>query len=84
MLNPTFTATDASGRSVSYRDRKRWLWASSVIYPLIPFTGIAGHGFSGNPLWLVLPLIIGYIGGPVLDAWLGEDQSNPPLSLIHI
>ena len=53
-----------------------------MIYPLIPFTGIAGHAFSGNPLWLVLPLIIGYIGGAVLDAWLGEDQSNPPEAVV--
>ena len=55
MLNPTFTATDPVLGRVSFRDRKRWLWALSVLYPLIPFTGIAGHWLSGNPLWLVLP-----------------------------
>ena len=52
-FNPTFTATDPVLGPVQFRDRKRWLWASSVIYPLIPFTGIAGHWLSGNPLWLV-------------------------------
>ena len=82
MLNPTFTASDPLLGPVQFRDRKRWLWASSVLYPLIPFTGIAGHAFSGNPWWLVLPLVIGYIGGPVLDAWLGEDPSNPPEAVV--
>ena len=42
MLNPTFTATDPVLGRVAFRDRKRWLWAASVLYPLIPFTGIAG------------------------------------------
>ena len=82
MLNPTLVADDPVLGRVAFRDRKRWLWASSVIYPLIPFTGIVGHGLSGNLLWLLLPLVIGYIGGPILDAWLGEDQSNPPEAVV--
>ena len=59
-LNPSFnvtaTATDPALGPVHFRDCKRWLWVSSVIYPLIPFAAIAGQWVSGNALWLVLPL----------------------------
>ena len=79
---PTYTATDPALGAVAYRDRKRRLWALSVVYPLVPFTGIASHGLTGNPLWLLLPLVIGYVGGPLLDAWLGEDRNNPPEAVV--
>ena len=82
MGNPTYTATDVRLGHVSYRDRKRWLWALSVVYPLIPFTGIGAHAWTGQPLWLLLPLAIGYLGGPLLDAWLGEDRNNPPEAVV--
>ena len=38
--------------------------------------------WTGQPLWLLLPLVIGYIGGPLLDAWLGEDENNPPEAVV--
>jgi len=82
MRSPTLTATDAQGRRVSYRDRKRWLWALSVVYPLVPLVAIGLHAATGQPLWLLLPLAIGYIGGPILDAWLGEDENNPPEAVV--
>ncbi len=82
MLNPTYTAHDPALGSVSFRDRKRWLWALSVLYPLVPFTGILGHALSGQPAWLVLPLVIGYLGAPLLDALLGEDRNNPPEAVV--
>ncbi len=82
MLNPTYTAIDPVLGRVAFRDRKRWWWALSVLYPLVPFTGIAGHALTGQPLWLVLPLVIGYGGAPLLDALLGEDRNNPPEAVV--
>jgi alkane 1-monooxygenase len=82
MLDPTFVAFDPLLGRVEFRDRKRALWALSVVYPLMPLLGIVGHHFSGHPLWLLLPLLTGYVGGPVLDAWMGEDESNPPEAVV--
>ncbi len=77
MRNPRLLAVDPRLGPVAYRDRKRWLWALSVVYPLIPFAGIGLHAWTGQPAWLLLPLAIGYVGGPLLDAWLGEDEKQP-------
>ncbi len=43
---------------VEYRDRKRWWWLLSVVYPLLPFTGIALHAATGHEIALGLPLLI--------------------------
>ena len=51
-----YTATLPSGAAIYYTDRKRWLWAMSVFYPLEPLVGIWLHSLSGNELWLLLPL----------------------------
>ena len=82
MRNPRLLAVDPRLGPVAYRDRKRWLWALSVVYPLIPFAGIGLHAWTGQPAWLLLPLAIGYVGGPLLDAWLGEDENNPPEAVV--
>lgn len=73
-----YVAHDAHGHRVEYRDRKRLLWSLSLLYPLLPFTGIAIHAATGHPVWLALPLAISYIGGPIVDYALGEDENNPP------
>ncbi|MBK7062055.1 MAG: alkane 1-monooxygenase [Rubrivivax sp.] len=70
------------GRPVSYRDRKRWAWGLSVVYPLLPFLGLWAHQASGQPLALGLPLLISYGLMPLLDALIGEDQNNPPEAVV--
>ena len=77
-----YVAEDAQGRRTEYRDRKRLAWALSVVYPLLPFLGIGLHAATGHPGWLALPLAITYIGGPLLDWWLGEDENNPPEAVV--
>jgi alkane 1-monooxygenase len=67
---------------VAYRDRKRAWWALSVVYPLLPFTGIAAHAASGWQIALGLPLLISYGLMPLLDALIGEDESNPPEAVV--
>ena len=70
----TSTAVDG----VSYRDRKRWAWLLSVVWPLIPFVGLAAHRATGQQIALALPLLISYGLMPLLDALIGEDENNPP------
>ena len=77
-----YVAEDTEGRRIEYRDRKRLAWGLSVVYPLLPFVGIGLHAATGYPGWLALPLAISYLGGPLLDWGLGEDENNPPEALV--
>lgn len=67
---------------VSYQDNKRWLWMLSLVNPLIPFIGIVGQMTTGNELWLVVPLLLMFGIGPVMDWVFGEDENNPPEILV--
>lgn len=77
-----FTATLPSGATITYVDRKRMLWLMSVLYPLLPLPGIALHATTGNELWLLLPLLLNFGLGPILDWIIGEDRNNPPEALV--
>ena len=81
-MSTIYVATTADGRSVSYRDRKRWGWALSVFWPLLPLLGLAAHHYSGWQIALALPLLISYGLMPLLDAWIGEDENNPPEAVV--
>jgi len=65
-----------------YRDRKRAWWSLSVVWPLLPFLGIAAHAATGEPLALGLPLVVSYMLMPLLDLLIGEDENNPPESAV--
>ena len=77
-----YTATLPSGAAIYYTDRKRWLWAMSVFYPLQPLVGIWLHSLSGNEFWLLMPLLLNFGLGPIIDWALGEDRNNPPDAVI--
>jgi alkane 1-monooxygenase len=77
-----YTATLPSGAAITYVDRKRWFWTMSVLFPLLPLPGIALHAATGNELWLLLPLLLNFGLGPILDWILGEDRNNPPEALV--
>ena len=81
-MSRTYTATLPDGRTVSYRDRKRAWWALSVVFTLLPFGGMALHQATGWQISLALPLVISYGLMPLLDAWLGEDENNPPEAVV--
>ncbi|WP_425259996.1 alkane 1-monooxygenase [Rubrivivax sp. RP6-9] len=81
-MSRVYTATDTQGREVRYRDGKRWAWLLSVVWPLVPFTGLWAHHASGHEIALALPLLISYGLMPLLDALIGEDESNPPEAVI--
>ena len=81
-MGPRYEAIDAAGRPVAYRDRKRAWWALSVVYPLLPFAGIAAHAWSGRQIALGLPLVVSYGLMPLLDFLIGEDRNNPPEEVV--
>jgi len=77
-----YAAADPQLGRVTYRDRKRAWWLLSVVYPLIPFAGMAAHAASGHEIGLALPLLISYGLMPLLDALIGEDENNPPEAVV--
>jgi len=77
-----YAADDPRLGRVTYRDRKRAWWLLSVVYPLLPFTGMAAHAASGHEIALALPLLISYGLMPLLDALIGEDENNPPEAVV--
>jgi alkane 1-monooxygenase len=78
----SYQATTADGTRVEYRDRKRVWWMLSVVFPLLPFAGMAAHAASGWQIALGLPLVISYGLMPLLDALIGEDRNNPPEAVV--
>jgi alkane 1-monooxygenase len=81
-MTTLYVAVDPQLGRVEYRDRKQWWWLLSVVYPLLPFLGIAVHAVTGYQIALGLPLLVSYGLMPLLDAWIGEDQNNPPEAVV--
>ncbi|WP_395701152.1 alkane 1-monooxygenase [Aquabacterium sp.] len=81
-MGKVYSAIDGQGRRVEYRDRKRWGWSLSVLYPLMPFVGLWAHHVTGWQAMLALPLLISYGLMPLLDALIGEDRNNPPEAVV--
>ncbi|MBL8312849.1 MAG: alkane 1-monooxygenase [Rubrivivax sp.] len=54
----------------------------SVVWPLVPFTGLWAHHASGSEWALALPLLISYGLMPLADALFGEDENNPPEAVV--
>ena len=47
-MSTTYVAVDAVRGRIEYTDRKRHWWLLSVVWPLIPFTGIAARSPDGR------------------------------------
>jgi len=81
-MTKLYAAVDPQQGRIEYRDRKRWWWLLSVVYPLMPFTGMALHAYTGHEIALGLPLVISYGFMPLLDLLIGEDENNPPEAVV--
>lgn len=81
-MTQVYVADDPQRGRVEYRDRKRAWWLLSVVYPLLPFSGMALHAYTGAQIALGLPLLISYGLMPLLDYWIGEDENNPPEAVV--
>jgi alkane 1-monooxygenase len=76
-MSVTYVAEVPGEPGIEYVDRKRLGWLLSVVYPLLPFVGMAAHAASGRQIALGLPLLISYGLMPLLDWIIGEDRNNP-------
>lgn len=81
-MSRVYISEDAQRGRVQYQDRKRLWWMLSVVFPLLPFTGMAMHVWTDMQAWLGLPLLISYGLMPLLDYWIGEDANNPPEAVV--
>jgi alkane 1-monooxygenase len=81
-MSEIYVAIGPAGTPVHYVDRKRWAWALSVVYPLMPLLGPWAHHVTGWQIALGLPLVISYGLMPLLDALIGEDLNNPPEAVV--
>ena len=70
--------TTLDGRTVTWRDSKRYLWLLGLVVPLLPFGAARQAERFGldifywlGPIWVLLIL-------PTLDTVFGSDRSNPP------
>jgi alkane 1-monooxygenase len=73
----TITAT-VDGKTLRWRDKKRYFWPLALIVPLLPFLAWDGVNRTGwdifwysGPLWIL-------VGVPILDTLIGVDRGNPP------
>ena len=79
----TYTAINARGETISYRDAKRHLFFFSMFTPLVPILSIGIYFLSGGALIATLiPLVFVFGLIPIADAWLGEDLDNPPVEVL--
>lgn len=65
-------------RMTQYRDRKRYGWLLSLLVPSLVGSGPLLYLWLADVRALWLPLVLVYVGLPLLDAALGADTSNPP------
>ena len=77
-----YTFDDPQLGTVSYVDRKRYLWLLSVMFPLIPIVGMALVLWTGRQWMLWLPLVFVYGVIPLLDYLFPNDRSNPPEQIV--
>ena len=79
---PTYQFHHPELGDISYQDKKRYLWLSSFLLPLVPLAGIALYWSTGSEWWFLLPFIFLYFGSPALDWLIGTDSDNPPEEVV--
>jgi len=75
-------ALTAAGDTVSYTDRRRWLWSLSLFWPLMPAISCWLFLKSGEAAWVWGTLAVWYGIVPVVDHLLPTDASNPPEEVV--
>ncbi|HAU01798.1 MAG TPA: alkane 1-monooxygenase, partial [Porticoccaceae bacterium] len=78
----TYQIEDPTLGTISYSDRKRYLWLISVLMPAFPLMGVYFFYRTGMEWTLAIPLLTSYLVMPVLDWLIGSDENNPPEQLV--
>ncbi|MEM6538946.1 MAG: alkane 1-monooxygenase [Pseudomonadota bacterium] len=78
------SSTRLDGQQTSFVDEKRYLFPLVFgVNVCIPFAAMWAYLETGQQLWVLAPLAYFYILVPAIDAFLGEDMSNPPEEAIE-
>ena len=80
----TYTLDHPEKGLISYTDKKRYLWLTSVFMPIVPMMGIFAWFQTGSEWSLALPLAVIYLLVPFMDWALGSDESNPPEEIVPL
>ncbi|MEE4147002.1 MAG: alkane 1-monooxygenase [Halieaceae bacterium] len=72
----------ADGSTVTYTDRRRWLWSLSLFWPTMPVLSCWLAISSGNVAWYWATLAVWYVLVPIIDHLLPVDASNPPPEVV--
>ena len=75
-------ALNADGTTVTYTDRRRWLWSLSLAWPLMPVAACVLAVALQNAAWYWASLVVWYLIVPVIDHLLPADASNPPAAVV--
>ena len=78
----SFAAKPPTTGHEPYRDRKRYAWLLSLLVPSLVVLGPSLVMATGDARMLWIQIAFFYLGVPLLDLLLGEDQSNPPESAV--
>ena len=78
-----FVAENTDGETVTFVDKKRYLWILSVLSPTVPGICALILLLGGGIFWAIAPLIFYYGVIPALDMFFGEDFSNPPEEVVE-
>jgi len=78
-----FIATSRSGDRIEYRDEKRGLWILAVLSPSLPGLAAVAYLMSGNPWWVLAPIVFYYGIYVAIDHLVGVDPNNPPEEVVE-
>lgn len=70
--------TTATLSSPDWSDSKRYLWLLGIVVMGLPLYGYGLYLLTGLSLFFWITPAIVYSLIPLLDRWIGEDDSNPP------
>lgn len=78
-----YTMEHAEKGTISYQDKKRYLWMISILFPFtLPMLGVGLCVYTQQEWTLAIPLLIAYGLIPILDNMIGEDLNNPPEEIV--
>ena len=78
-----YVAQASDGRTITYRDGKRYAWLASLSAPVVPTVAVVAYFLSNaNPWSLLFPLLYTFTLVPLLDWVFGEDTHNPPEEVV--
>src|SRR5882672_11383511 len=79
----TFTGQTADGRTVTYKDRKRYFRFFSFLLALVAPATVGLYFWTGSVTAVFFPLAYMYAFIPLFDLMVGEDTNNPPEEVVE-